>query len=172
MNDKTQKKPKRNQARKLTATLKEHFCSVLEATGQVTKAAQACGASRDAFYKCRQKDADFRADWDNAREMFIRGPLEDHVLNIAFNGYEEVKIKHEIVDGVEYAIEKTTLNRNFPQLAMRILERRHPDFMPREERVVSEVDVHKDDDLDVSQLSRDEAAELTRLLMKAAPKAA
>ncbi len=152
---------------------KASFLKALANLGHVGKAADAAGMDRDTFYKWRQNDPAFASAWEVAREQFIRGDFEAHVIDLAFNGYVEVKTKRERdASGQWVEVERTMVNKKFPTLAMRILERRHPDYMPREERVVSEVDVHKDDDLDVSQLSREEAAELTRLLMKAAPKAA
>lgn len=50
----------------LTVARCQRFLDMLAATGNVQRAAAEVGASPQAFYKLRQKDADFRAAWRDA----------------------------------------------------------------------------------------------------------
>ncbi len=146
------------------------FLQALRMVGHVGKAAEEAGPHPSTFYKLREKDPEFRREWAAAIDTFYRGPMESHVIDLAFNGYVEVTSKRQVLpNGQMVEVERKVVNRKFPTLALRLLERRHPDYMPKEERTVFDGDEPEADLVDQSKLTRKERQQLARLLMKAAP---
>jgi hypothetical protein len=70
----------------------KRFIDVLGLTANVSEAARACGMSRDAAYKLRQRDPDFRREWEGALGRALE-MLADRVLDYALNG-TIVKVRH------------------------------------------------------------------------------
>lgn len=71
-----------------TSRRRMRFLEVLGDCAIVTRAAEAAGGSRSAFYAWRREDADFARDWDQAVELGIAA-LEDEALRRVLDGIEE-----------------------------------------------------------------------------------
>ena len=88
----------RKKSNSWTDRKRARFVEVLGLTANVTEATRASGMSRDAAYKLRQRDAEFRSEWELA---LFRGVelLADRVLDYAVNG-TVVKVRHggKVVD--------------------------------------------------------------------------
>ncbi len=68
-----------------TARRRRRFLEYLESTGHVLRSAAAAGASIRAFYKWREDDWAFAADWEAALECAI-DRLEDEAFRRALQG--------------------------------------------------------------------------------------
>jgi len=75
---------------KLTVRKKEKFCKILEATGNITKAALSIDLARNSLYAAKARCEPFSKMWDNAFDAFI-DRLEEEGFNRAF-GAEEQKL--------------------------------------------------------------------------------
>lgn len=93
------KQPKRNS---LTPERQRKFIAALAATGIVTDAARAAGATMEAFYHLRQREGaeEFRAAWDLAIDRAI-GRVEAGALARAIDGEERLVVSGGKVLGVE-----------------------------------------------------------------------
>ncbi len=70
-----------------TARTRKRFLEFLESTGHVLRSAAAAGACIRAFYKWREDDPAFAADWEAALERAI-DRLEDEAFRRALEGVE------------------------------------------------------------------------------------
>lgn len=156
-------------ARKLGKRLRVKFCAHISEHGSVTEAALLIGRSRQDLYKLRREDAIFAAEWDAARDAYLYGTIEDTVIDAAVNGYT---VGEEKRDAKGEVLHKKLIKKRDVRLAMRILERRHPDYRPtqRIEETGRDGGPIQYEDLggwDLSKLSTDELRDLRALHAKA-----
>ena len=105
--------------------LKEQFLRQLEETGNVTATAKSIGISVSGAYALRQRDEQFAQDWQDAERAFLEG-VKDQVYEWSTKGWMEIKEKR-----IGNSVASREITRKLsPQLALRVLERRHPDFRP------------------------------------------
>jgi transposase-like protein len=76
---------------KVTPEKKAKFLSVLANGGSVTLAARAIGVARNNVYAWRNKDEQFKADWDDAVEQGT-DMLEDAAVERAIKGKSDTMI--------------------------------------------------------------------------------
>lgn len=118
-------------ARRISKRDKRKFLDALAATGSVVEAADAVERPRGQFYVHREEDPDFAQAWDAARREYL-DEVEGQVIDWAMNGYT-VASTETVVDaqGQQIGHTKRKIERRYDaRLAMRILERRHPDYKP------------------------------------------
>lgn len=108
--------------------VKRAFIAQLEETGNVTQTCKALGVAVSTMYHLRKKDDEFAEDWADAERAFLEG-VKDQVYDWATKGWMEVKEKR-VGNSVAH---REIVRKLSPQLAMRVLERRHPDFRPHGE---------------------------------------
>lgn len=72
----------------LTPERKRAFLLTLADTGQVKRAAQTIGMSRETVYQWRREDPEFAKAWERALEIAAEG-LEDEAYRRAHDGVEE-----------------------------------------------------------------------------------
>ena len=101
------------------------FLEGLADTGNVTATCKELGVSVATLYGIRQRDETFAEQWEEAERVYLEG-LKDQVYEWASKGWvegQEKRVGNQVV-------ERTVKRRVDPKLALRVLERRHPDFRP------------------------------------------
>ena len=73
---------------RVTAKKRAKFLEVLADTANVTKASDAIGIDRFSLYRIRDKDEEFRLQWDEAVERGTNR-LEDEAVRRATEGWDE-----------------------------------------------------------------------------------
>jgi len=73
---------------KIDAKKKQKFIECLSETGSVTKTCEALAVSRVEMYKHRNKDPEFKEQWEAARQVALQA-LEDEAWRRAFKGTEK-----------------------------------------------------------------------------------
>lgn len=117
--------------RRIAKRDRKKFLQTLGETGSVVEAAEAGKHDRTSWYALRQREPDFAEEWDAARHLYL-DDVESQVLDWAMNGYT-VASTETIVDeqGNQVGRQKRKIERRYDaRLALRILERRHPDYKP------------------------------------------
>lgn len=123
--------------KRVTKRQQRQFLELVAEDGNVTAAAEALGRNRATFYTIAERDEEFAKALKAARQDAIYG-LEDRVLDWARNGFT-IASQESVVDekGKKVGRTKQKAEKRFdPRLALRVLERRHPDYKPK-----SDVDV-------------------------------
>jgi len=118
-------------ASRINKKTKASFLKVLAATGNVVKAAEHIGRDRPHLYEIRDRDPELARAWQACRDMYL-DDIEGQTLNWAMNGFT-ISSQEEIVDeeGKRIGPLKRKIEKRYDvRLAMRILERRHPDYKP------------------------------------------
>ncbi len=119
--------------RKVSQKDRKTFLALVAEDGNVTGAAEAVDRHRDTFYGIAETDVDFGKAFAFARMSNIHR-LEENVLDWARNGFEITSIETYIsAKGVAGRSKTKTEIKIDPKLALRILERRHPDYKPTSE---------------------------------------
>jgi len=128
MSDPSLKPAKGKRRSPLTTAEEQEFLDKLAELPHVTRAANVGGRARELFYRRRKQDKEFAAAWDLAIDIGLGG-LQDKVVDWALNGYTVVErtMKGSTEVGRR---ERQVID---PALALRILERRHPDWKPKQE---------------------------------------
>ncbi len=108
------------------------FLSALAQHGNASRAASDAGRARQSFYAIRASDHEFSQRWD-AAEIEYLDTLKEHCQAVAVDGYEIVT---EFYDSEGELTARRVEKRRDPKLALRILERRHPDYLPKSQTQV------------------------------------
>lgn len=125
-------------ARRINKSTKVAFLNYLAGSGNVVEAAQHIGRDRGHLYEIRDRDPEFARLWDASRAMYL-DEIEGQVLNWAMNGFT-IASSETLVDesGKQVGMTKRKLEKRYDaRLALRILERRHPDYKPGADITVS-----------------------------------
>ena len=125
-------------ARRLNKKTKVEFLAKLAETGNVVEAAEHIGRDRGHLYEIKDRDPEFARAWDASRAMYL-DEIEGKVIDWAVNGYT-IASTESLVDeqGNQIGKQKRKIERRYDaRLALRILERRHPDYRPGQDVVVS-----------------------------------
>jgi hypothetical protein len=125
-------------ARRINKKTKVEFLTVLAQTGNVVEAARVIGRDRGHLYEIRDRDPEFARAWDASRTMYL-DEIEGQVLDWAINGYN-VASTETVVDaqGNQVGMQKRKIERRYDaRLALRVLERRHPDYKPGQDVAIS-----------------------------------
>ena len=113
-------------AKRISKRDKTRFLEHFAETGNAKEAAELIGRSRGHLYAVRDKDPEFGAAWDNAEFLYLEG-LQDTVYDWAENGFT-IATQEQKADGT---VVKRRIERRYDmRLAVRVLERRHPNWKP------------------------------------------
>lgn len=119
--------------RRIGKRARAQFLADFAENGNVGDAAEAAGHNRSSFYRLRDSDPEFMEEWQLAEQMFL-GDLEGQVYGWAMNGYMKAKEKTVLnKNGKVLGRERTAERVRDPRLAVRVLERRKPEWKPRQE---------------------------------------
>jgi hypothetical protein len=153
----------------ITKERKEEFLRVLRSCGVVRRAAAVASPgltnAHRSFYRLRERDEEFRAQWDEALEAAI-GDAENALWQMGVEGVTE----RERIDA-DGNVRDRTVRRDFRALQL-FLAARDPKY--RQQRVVeSSVDAKVSGKVDVKSVTRDlsglstnELEQLERILSK------
>lgn len=122
-------------ARRIGKRIKNKFLQELLEHGNVTTACAVVGKSRTAMYDVKAADEDFAHAWKLAIDAFVDGVVQDEVLSIAANGYKIRSKKRGVSAKKGSYSERIVTQKRHPLLALRVLERRHPDYMPQSKQI-------------------------------------
>lgn len=118
-------------AKRISKREQRRFLEMVSDDGNVSKAAEALGRSRGSYYDLAARDSEFAKALKGARDLALNG-LDDAVMTWARDGYFiQTQESKRNKDG-ELAVVATKQERRIdPRLALRVLERRHPDYKPK-----------------------------------------
>jgi hypothetical protein len=126
-------------SRKIAKRKRQKFLELLLENGcNVTAAAETIGVHRSSLYTIRDQDPDFAVAWQQAELLYLEG-LQETVFDWAENGYT-VSSQEMVVDaqGQQVGRTKRKIEKRYDmRLAVRVLERRHPNWKPSGEVAVT-----------------------------------
>jgi hypothetical protein len=117
---------------KFTKVAREHFLAVLRDTASPSRAAEAVGISRVWAYATREKDLQFRADWDAAVDLALDRLVEEGFRR-AVDGIDEpvvqgghIVCRRDPETGEEHPV---SIRRYSDRLLECMIKWRYPDKM-------------------------------------------
>ena len=119
-------------ANRITKRERAAIVDAVSQTGNIAKACETLGRNRQHVYEIMGRDEGFAEQIRNARSMYL-DYVADTATNLAIEGVitmQETQKKTAGKDGAYEAKERVITKRPDLRGAIRILERRHPDFKP------------------------------------------
>jgi hypothetical protein len=165
-------------ARKKSITKRRRvlFLDRLRVTGSVTKAAIHGEIGRGSWYELAERDADFKALWDDAETGFL-DDCEAEALRRAIAGENEDKPYTSLKANGDKVTAFRTVNTKSDRLLELVLKSRHPNYKQTKALEITSPDGSMTPKphvgaLDYSGFSDDELVTFTELLRKAHDRAA